>query len=234
MPIVQWTAGAKNMPSGAVAKTYYTNFPSAPENPVSEGGMWVAPSVFNAVIATTTSPNRTYSTQAGSPTNYNDSCANLNGFKPNVMIQATIYKDPTIDTINGAHEAEILFRVAPGSTAMRAYECNWSSGGYYSQIVTWNGVAGSYTFLAGQTGSSFTAPQTGDVVRATIVSGTITTYIQYAVANGGDGVTWTQLQTATDSTWTDGQPGMGMWFDSTGGGSNPQKYGFTDFYVTEI
>ena len=207
---------------------YSTTFSTAPENPISEGNIWHHANFGNALIQTVTTPNRAVGTQSGSG-GFNDSFAWLSRFPPNVSVQATVYKDPTIDTVNGAHEIELHLRMIDTSTQNRGYECNWSSGGFYSQIVRWDPT--SFTFLAGQFNSSFTAPSTGDIVRADIVGGTITTFIMYL----GSGV-WTQLQQATDNTYADGQPGIGMWLNTTAGGlaAGQNKYGFTNFSVTAL
>jgi hypothetical protein len=99
--------------------------------------------------------------------------------------------------------------------------------GAYAQIVRWNGNLGDFTVL-GDAGA-ITAPVTGDIVRATIVGGTITTFIN-RLAGGG----WVQLAQVTDSTWTTGGPGIGMWLQDSSEFANEQKFAFTDYFVTEI
>jgi len=217
------------------ANSFSTNFSGAPESPISEGGVWQHNSLLNAKLITVGSPNRAVGTQVGGDPNDSDSYAYLNGtWRPNVSAVATIYKDPTIDTTPGEHEVELLFRVADTSTTTRGYECNYSSIGLYSNIVRWDEVG--FKFLT--FGSSFTPAKTGDQVKAEcITSGrvnTLTSWIKYAVANGGDGVTWKKLARATDSTWLEGAPGIGMWLQDASQFANQQKYGFTTYSVTEI
>lgn len=219
---------------------FSTSFSTAPENPISEGGAWHHTTNANAFLATTTSPNRVIGTQAGStvPENFNDSYGYLSGFGPDVDAIATVYKDPAMDTTT-SHEIEILLRVTDGSDFAQVYECNFATDGSHAQIVRWDGahvrgvgqtVTGDFTVLSSV---SFTAYKTGDKVRAKIVGTTITSYIQYAVANGGDGVTWNQLTTTTDSTWATGQPGIGMWLHGVLPSSNP-TYGFTAYQVCTV
>jgi hypothetical protein len=210
-------------------RSYTTAFATAPENPISEGGVWTHTPNPWAMLATTTSPNRAVSTQAGSGIT-DDSYAYLNGFGPNVAAQGTIYKDPSIVATNGGNEVELLFRMADSATTSRGYECNFSSNGSYAEIVRWNGAFNDYTKIV--TGGAFApAPVSGDIVRATIVGGTITTYIKRL--SGGD---FTQMAQITDNTFTDGQPGIGVWFNIIAGNSvaDRPKFGFTNFTVTEI
>jgi len=206
--------------------SYSTNFSGAPESPISEGGAWHhTPNVY-ANLITVGSPNRAVGSQTGTG-GFNDSYAYLSAFAPNVSVQATVYKDVTIDTVNGEHEVELLLRMADSGTTARCYECNYSSIGGYAQIVRWNGALGDFSILADSGG--FTAPVTGDVVKATIVGGTITSFIKRA--SGGDFVPLVQF---TDNVWTDGQPGIGMWLNTAAHFADEQKFGFTDFSVTDI
>jgi hypothetical protein len=215
--------------------SFSTNFSGAPESPISEGGVWQHHSTLNANIITVGSPNRAVGTQVGGDRNDSDSYAYLNGvWRPNVSAVATIYKDPTIDTTSGEHEVELLFRIGDTANTTRGYECNFSSVGLYSNIVRWDDV--SFKFLT--FGSSFTPAQTGDQVKAECVTSgginTLTSWIKYAVTNGGDGVKWKKLAQATDSTWLDGAPGIGMWLQDASQFANQQKYAFTSYFVTEI
>lgn len=208
-------------------KSYSTNFATT-ESPISEGGKWFHTSNAWANIITVASPNRAVGTQTGTPTStYNDSYAYLAGFKPNVSAQATIYKDVTIDTVSGMHEVELLLRWSDSGTQVQGYECNFSSIGGYAEIVRWNGNIGDFTILADA--GAFTAPVTGDIVRVTISGGTITTFIS-RLSGGG----FVQLAQATDSTFTTGQPGFGMWLQDAAGFANQQKFAFTSYSVTEI
>ena len=212
-----------------------------------EGGVWLHTTNANAFLATVGSPNRVVGTQTGTPTdNFNDSYGYLNGvWRPNVEAIATIYKDPTIDAVSGMHEVELLFRLADSADSVRCYECNFSSVGGYSNIVRWEGahvrgvgqtITGDFSILT--FGSTFTAPQTGDQVKArsVTVGGTVTltSWIKFAVANGGDGLTWNQLAQITDTTWLDGAPGIGMWLHSNDHFTDEPKIGFSTYAVTEI
>jgi hypothetical protein len=238
---VSWNAGAYPPLS------YGTNFAGANQNPISEGTAWVHQSsswAFIDILNDGVSPNRAVGSQTGTSGHDDDSYAYLSpsltfgkplGFKPNYQITATIYKDPSGTYINGDNEVELLLRMSDvfGGNTTTCYECTWSVGGDYNDIVIWNGPLDNFTIL--NANGAFTAPQTGDQIRAKIVGNTITTYINYAVANGGTGL-WQQLASITNSTYTTGQPGIGMWFLLGGGNSvaDRSKFGLTHWDVTEI
>jgi hypothetical protein len=213
-------------------KNYFTDFSDAPQNPLSQGGLWSNNSTpsgtNNPPIKTITSPNRAVGTQDG-VSGFNDSYSILSGFRPNVMAQATVYKDPTIDTVDGAHEVELLMRLTSNPAYNTGYECNLSSTGAYAEIVRWD--VGSFTYLAGHGVPYSPAAVTGDIFRVTIIGNVITTYI-----NRHDGSGFVQIQTATDGTYSSGNPGIGMWLNTTGGGlaAGQDKFGFTDYFVTEV
>jgi hypothetical protein len=88
---------------------------------------------------------------------------------------------------------------------MVGYEVNFGVSHAYLQIVRWNGPLADFTYLGssctyasvcGQV-AGFTV-QNGDVAKATISGSTIRVYV-----NG------TLRATATDSTYTTGNPGIG-------------------------
>lgn len=212
--------------------SFFTNFSDAPENPISEGGVWLKPSNLNANLRTVTGPNRVIGTQVGDGS-FTDSYAQLHGlgFGPNVSLRATVYKDLSLPNSNGQYEVELHHRFASSGTSVVGYEASVSCGGFYSQIVRWDNPGSNFTFLA--LNGSFTAPQTGDVLGSRIIGSNISLYIIYAVANGGNGVTETLLASATDSTYASGDPGMGMWLN-TAPASDQLLYGFTDFTAIGI
>jgi hypothetical protein len=205
--------------------SFTTNFSDAPESPISEGGAWHHTPNLWAFINTVSSPNRAIGTQLGGGT-FDDSYAYLGGFGPDVTCMATVYVDPTYIPTNGESELEIRLRVSDSTTQSFGYECNFSVGGFYAQIVRWNGNLGDFTFI--NQGTSYTAPATGDIVRADITGGNIATYIKYASTGG---TTWVPLATGSDSTFATGQPGIGMWLQGTV--TNSSKYGFTDFTAVQ-
>jgi hypothetical protein len=214
------------VPRTVVGGTFTTSFSGAPENPISENGKWKHTPNQWAFIETRTGPNRAVGTQTGSD-GFNDSYAYLEGFGPNVELIATIYKDPTIDTTPGAHEVELLVRVADTGSTVRAYEANWSSTGDYQQIVRWNGPLGNFNELANT--QFWTAPVTDDKVRLTIVGSTITAFIKRVGDSG-----YTQMSQATDSVWSSGAPGIGMWLDQAVLIAGQPKFGFKDLTVNQL
>jgi hypothetical protein len=136
-----------------------------------------------------------------------------------------VHLDPAISH-GTTHEVEILLRWADAPHSARGYECNFAYDGGYVQIVRWNGRLGDFTYLAGETapggGKVSGGIHEGDTVSARITGSVITAYV-----NG------VQLATAKDSTWQNGDPGMGFW---RGGGSGflVDDYGFTRYTATSL
>jgi hypothetical protein len=201
---------AQTVESKTPTVRYSTDFPNT-ENPISENGAWHHQLNPWAVIRTVSGPNRAVGTQSGSD-GFNDSYAYLLGFPPDVVVSATIYKDPKIDQDPaGSHEVELLLRMADTANTVRGYECNLAFDGSYSEIGRWNGKFGDFTGMSRVTSfpSGTMPPVTGDVFTATISGSTIKVYI-----NKNDGKGDQLINTATDSTWADGNPGLGMWLQS--------------------
>ena len=73
------------------------------------------------------------------------------------------------------------------------------------------GPFGEFTYIADEGG--VTAPQDGDVIKATVIGDVITLYLNDV-----------PLAQATDSTFADGNPGMGFYKDQYGG--DPSEFGF--------
>jgi hypothetical protein len=93
----------------------------------------------------------------------------------------------------------------------------------YIQIVRWNGPLGDFTVIAddscGINGlSNGIGLSSGDVLKASVIGDTITAYINDA-----------QVCQVTDSTYTNGSPGMGFFLQGSGVNSD---FGFTDFTAT--
>jgi hypothetical protein len=66
-------------------------------------------------------------------------------------------------------------------------------------------------------------------MRVRVIGNAITVFMS-KLSGGG----FQQFASITDNTFSDGHPGIGMWFQISGGGVGPAKFGFTDFSVTEI
>jgi hypothetical protein len=220
------SAGAGSLSVSLAAKSYMTNFPLV-ENTISENGAWTHLASPWAHLRTMASPQRVVGTQTGSG-GYNDSYAYLSGFGPHVNVQATIYKNPAITGPRGSHEVEILLRLKDTATTVRCYECNLAFDGAYTEIARWNGAFGDYTTLSHVTSfpTGTMPPVTGDIYKASIVGGLINVYI-----NKNDGKGDQLINTWTDTTWTDGNPGIGMWLQ---GSFDQTEFAFTSFTAKSI
>ncbi len=203
----------------ALAASYSTTF-SLSENPISEGGSWINGRTtgidWKNVV---TSGGNAYGEPSGA--GYDDPTAILTGtWAADQSAQATVYcKSPTTAY---AQEVELRLRSAISAHANRGYEiffrCLKTSDGY-TQIVRWNGAIGDFTTIAGPRYGSSYGVQDGDVVKATISGNVIRAYI-----NG------VEVLSATDSTFTTGNPGIGF---NYGVGSTNVDFGFKDFTATD-
>jgi hypothetical protein len=205
--------------SGATGSPYSTTFPLT-QNPISEGGNWInglAVGLDWADVATT--PGLAFGTQSGAA-NYNDSTAVLAGtWGPNQTAQATVH---TVNQQSGSiyEEVELRLRTTITAHSLTGYEFNFScrsDGSQYVQIVRWNGALGDFTLLDARTGPGL---HNGDVVKATISGSTLTTYINNVA-----------IFSVTDSTFTNGSPGIGFYLQGAGGLNS--DYGFTSFSASD-
>src|SRR5262245_25234231 len=135
--------------------------------------------------------------------NYDDSYALLSGFPPDVSVRATVRRAPDADC-SCEHDVELLLRMQDGSDHARGYEVYFSctASSPRAAIVKWNGAMGDFMEIG--TNSSIDL-KTGDVISATIHGDHITAYLNGVL-----------VAEATDSTWHDGQPGIGFFRRSCG------------------
>jgi hypothetical protein len=193
-------------------RTYTTNF-DLTENPISEGGAWSSAGLDWTAVRT--AGGIAYGTHQA--TGYNDSYAHLSGFAPDQSVEATIFKQGSF-AMN--QEVEIHLRWADSLHVARGYEILWQANNEYAEIVRWNGALGDFTVLAP---ISFPRPPvTGDVMKAQIVGNQITVYL-----NG------TLVGSTSDSTWSDGNPGIGF-FSRDPSGEQNSRFGFTSFTAKEV
>jgi hypothetical protein len=188
-------AGASNVCGSPGSVSYMTKFLGT-ENPISEGGVWTNGGVVG-LDWQDVQKNNGLGFGTGTSSGYNDNVAHLSGFPPNHYAQAAVHAVNGYDP-QSSHEVELLVRFQITAHSARGYEINCGWGGAYSQIVRWNGALSDFTLL-NATGPGFGALVEGDVIRATAVGATIT-----ATKNG------VQVLQVSDSTWSDGDPGMGM------------------------
>lgn len=211
-------AGASGDPSTG-GTSYSTSF-ALTESPLSEAGVWHHEGLDWTKVDT--AQGVAFGTQElgvsrSGPEGYNDSYAYLAGFPADQQASAVVALG-TIDT-SCTHEVEILLRWADSPHVARGYECNVAYDGSYAQIVRWNGPVGDYMYLG--EGNVPGGMHDGDTVSASVVGDTITLSV-----NG------TVRATSKDSTFTDGNPGVGFWRGSSGCGTLGD-YGFTSFSAGE-
>jgi len=194
----------------AAANSYTTNFPGT-ENPISEGGKWS--NVGGDWTPVKTTPGLACGTN-GAKDAYDDSYAHLSGFGADQTAEATIYIASGIPS-SESHEVELLLRWADSAHNARGYECllNFLGG---MQIMRWDGAFGAFTGIGA--GQVSTPLKSGDVFKATITGNVIRVYY-----NG-------ELKcSATDSTYSTGNPGIAFFKRVSGSNS---AFGFSKFTAT--
>ncbi len=197
--------------------TFTTNF-SLAENPISEGGVWQHRGTAWKYVRTV--GDHAVGTQMGTG-DYDDSYAYLTGFAPDQSARATLWIDPT--TKGSYRELELLLHWADSPASARGYECKLSWNGSYAEIVRWNGPLGDFTYVTKQTrfDSGLMPPASGDIFTATIVGDLIRVWL-----NKNDGRGDRLIVTGRDSTFTDGDPGMGFF---TSGSADAARFGFSGY-----
>ncbi|MCC7405895.1 MAG: hypothetical protein IT288_15980 [Bdellovibrionales bacterium] len=189
------------------------------ENPLSEGGRWVNGKtnglLWNDVR---TSGGMAYAADfIGSTSRYNDPIAHLKtSFLSNQYAEATAYRSPGYSNPTDKHEIELLLRFQITANNARGYEVLWAEEGGIC-IVRWNGPLGDYTQLGGCTpDSGANQAVDGDVLRAEIIGNVVKVYRNGSLILTGP----------PDSTYSDGQPGIGFWPTA---GSKLDAYGWKNF-----
>jgi hypothetical protein len=152
---------------------------------------------------------------------FDDSYAYCGGVWPaDQSAKGTVHKNPAIDTSTN-HEVEVFLRMADTANSARGYEINYAYDGQYATLVRWNGPHSGgegvqWTTLIDAHG--LPAMSTGDTLSAQIIGSTIT-----AFRNG------TQILQFTDSTWSDGAPGMAFFHGLTADSTPMSYYSFSSF-----
>jgi len=120
-------------------------------------------------------------------------------------------------------EAAIRLRSTISVHRNEGYEINFRcthDGSQYVQIVRWNGPLGDFSDVETATGPGL---HDGDIVKATIVGNVITAYV-----NG------VQVVQGTDSTFANGNPGMGFYLHGISGANAANAdFGFTTFTASD-
>jgi hypothetical protein len=188
--------------AAAPGVSYTTDF-SRNEAPISEGGAWRHFGLDWTVVDTTS--GLAVGTQTGPAEKFDDSYAYLSGFPPDQAVSVVVHKDPKIDT-STQHEVEILLRWTDATHNAQGYECNLAYNGAYAEIVRWNGAYGDFTYITPQGSGGPGKVNDGDVFSAQIIGDTIVTSL-----NG------VPLARVRDSTWSSGNPGIGMFRNGQNG-----------------
>jgi hypothetical protein len=215
--------------SSARAMTYSTNFPVS-QNPISEGGSWKNGGADGIEWTNCRAkPGLIFGTEGGSgkgTNQYDDSTCILTGtWGPLQTVQATVFSQNQSNAYFQEVELRLRSTVKPHSSTgyevlFRAYHP-----GGYATIVRWNGPLGNFTYLNQKTNSNYKGIQSGDVVKATIDgNGLIIGYV-----NG------VEVIRAADTTYGDGNPGIGFWLQVSGGLGRWTNvdYGFSAFSATD-
>lgn len=188
----------------AIPATFYETFFPSTENPISESGKWLNGATDGLDwIDLQTSPGKLFANAFDpAPGGVMDGLAQLS--RTFLACTSNQYAEGTIFSTysgggppSGSHEAEVHCNMTITAHSVTGYECylNWAGN---HTLVRWNGVFGDFTPLASNNISTFTAPVAGDVIRIENNSGVLSCY--------QNGVLRTQ---ATDTTFTNGNPGMG-------------------------
>jgi chitodextrinase len=203
-------------------KPYGTSFPLT-ENPISENNNWInglSTGLDWGNVQTTA--GLAFGTNVSGAPPYNDSTAVLAGtWGPNQTVTGTVHSVNQTSSIY--EEVELRLRTTITPHNITGYEINFrctSDGSQYIGIVRWNGPLNNFSYVTildpGGPGI-----HDGDVVSASIVGSTITGYI-----NG------VAVITGTDSTYTNGSPGIGFWNQNGTVAANP-NYGFISFSASD-
>jgi chitodextrinase len=201
-------------------RPYTTNFPLT-ENPISEGGNWINGGRTGLDWGNVqTTPGLAFGTVVSTFTPFSDPTAVLSGsWSSNQKAQAVVHTVNQNSSI--FEEVELRLRTTITAHSITGFEFNFratADGSQYVQIVRWNGPFGNFTMLDGRTGPGL---HNGDVVSATAVGSTLTSYI-----NG------VQIVQVNDATFSAGSPGIGF-YNQGGTLANNSDYGFTSFTATD-
>ena len=200
--------------------TYATNFPLT-EDPIAEAGRWInGQQVGRDWKNVQTTPGLAFGVDASGNPTYNDPTALLTGtWAPNQTVEARVH---TVNQQSGNIVQEVAIRLRSTISAHRneGYQISFRcahDGSQYVQIVRWNGPVGDFAPVQTAAGPGLFD---GDIVKATIVGNVITAYI-----NG------LQVVQGTDSTFANGNPGMGFYVHGISGAN--ADFGFTTFSASD-
>lgn len=192
---------------------YSTAFQST-EDPISEGGEWINGGArgldWHDCQTTGGSPGRASGTEPGT-VNYDDSTCVLAGtWAQNQSAQATV-KVGSLAANTDEVELRLNTTITPHSITGYEINCSLVSLTPYLQIVRWDGTFGNFLVLK----TVAVSCSEGDTLTAVRSGATIT------VSKNG-----VVEATVTDSTYTNGSPGMGFYISNLNGTAAAANAGF--------
>lgn len=195
--------------ASASAITYSTHF-SNTENPISEGGTWKN-GALDGIDWTDcrTRPGLVFGTESGTNSSqYDDSTCILAGkWGPLQTVEATVFSQNQNDSYFQEVELRLHSTIRPHSCTGYEVLFRVLHPGGYATIVRWNGPLGNFTYLNQKPNANYNGIQPGDVVKASIdASGVIIGYVNNI-----------EVIRAVDTTYADGNPGIGFWLLARGG-----------------
>lgn len=168
---------------------------------------------------------------SGSPP-YSDPTALLPGvWGVNQTVQATVKTTNQQGAINQEVECRLRSHISPH--ICRGYEvlfrCQTNGGGWYGDIVRWNGPLNDFTALLHATGFSLVD---NDVIKATITGAVIKGFINDVEVMSYDTTSDTAPSSgAGPARYTSGLPGIGF-FQNNGSASLLTDFGLRDVTIT--
>ena len=215
-------SGATSPPvTQSTPRTYNTIF-SSNENPISENSNWINGGTVGLDWANVRSAAGRAEGVGPAAASYSDPTAILAGtWGPDQTVSITVYSNGVEDKASTGYDKEVEIRLRSFISAHRntGYEVNCRTPDdslSYIQIVRWNGALGDFTSLNLVRGMGC---KNGDVLKATISGSTIKVYRNE-----------TLMLTASDSTFTTGNPGIGFNF---GCGSTYDQFGISSYTATD-
>jgi hypothetical protein len=206
-------------PKAKPVRSYTTKF-QLDEDPISEDGKWLNGGKdgidwYNVITRNGVAHG------AVTRGDYTDPTALLAGkWGKDQAVKATVYSRNQTDKYY--QEVEIRLRSTITPHRCTGYEVFWrclKTKDAYAEIVRWNGKVGDWTSLQKHTGAQF-GVKDGDLVEATIAGNVIKGYV-----NG------VEVISATDNTYTEGNPGIGF---NYGVGRTNGDFGFTSYEVSSF
>lgn len=204
--------------ASAAGASYTTSFP-VQENPLSESGNWIGGAIPGLAWkdCQVTNVGGTNFVWGNNPSAaYDDPTAILTGtWGSNQTVSA---KAKIVETRAGVGvgEIEIRLRSVVTNNWNRGYEVLWNTyaGNAYMDIVAWHGPLSNFTIIANA--GTISPALNGDILGASISNATIRVF-----TNG------VQVLTVDDSEWSDGNPGIGFYGDTS------PKVGFDWFTASD-